>query len=69
MDLWKGDCVLNNVTLNPEIVDLLQIPVHINYSSLGKVQLIAPWKNISTQPVQLIIDHLFLIIKPIKKEN
>lgn len=37
LGVWKGDVVIENVNIKPEVMDMLDIPLIIFFSNLGKM--------------------------------
>jgi vacuolar protein sorting-associated protein 13A/C len=35
LGVWKGDVIIKNVKVNPEIIDMLHLPIRILFSNIG----------------------------------
>ena len=57
------------MSIKPDILKLLEIPFELIYSSIGNLQITVPWKNLSTQPIEVVLQKVYLILSPTKKEN
>ena len=67
LGLWSGNIVLNNVSLNPEFIHKFDLPLEMAYSHVGKLSLQVPWKSLNSAPVEVVLEDVFLIVKPIEE--
>jgi vacuolar protein sorting-associated protein 13A/C len=66
---WSGNVEIQNVFLKPEAIKLSELPIKLIYSSIGNLSLSIPWKNLSTQPLEIILSKVYLVIAPEKKSD
>ena len=69
LGVWSGNVVVENVSLKPEIIDLLELPFKLQFSSIGKLQVSVPWNKLSSAPVEVLLEKVLIIISPINKNN
>ncbi|EAR90561.2 PH domain protein (macronuclear) [Tetrahymena thermophila SB210] len=62
--IFSGEVKIENVSLNPNIVNMLELPINHQYSSIKKLELKVPLKNIGSMPVEVFLDGLYLIATP-----
>lgn len=43
---------------------MLELPLNLRFSHIGKLTLKVPWKNLSNAPVEVYLDGVYLIISP-----
>lgn len=43
---------------------MLNLPVNLRFSHVGKLTLKVPWKNLSSAPVEVYLDGVYLILSP-----
>ncbi|CAI2385812.1 unnamed protein product [Moneuplotes crassus] len=67
--VWKGDINLQNVKVRSDALDEFKLPFKLIYGEVGKLQVKVPWRSLSSQPVIVVLESLYLIITPqMKKE-
>lgn len=54
--------VIENVNLKPEITELLEIPIILAKSSVGRLILKVPWKKLTSAPVEIIIENVYITL-------
>jgi hypothetical protein len=74
LSAWKGECVLHDLHLKPNALDVLSsdVPVEIAYGKIGKLQLKLPWSSVlkwqsssnSKVECSIILTDLCIIITP-----
>lgn len=62
--IWSGKVTIENVSLKEKVIDMLDLPINLRFSHIGKLELDVPWKNISSKPVNVFLDGVYLIIDP-----
>jgi len=67
--VWSGNIVIENVSLKPEILKMLELPFELFYSFIGKLSISVPWASLSSKPIEVILDRVYLILKPVNKEK
>ncbi|KAL4505257.1 hypothetical protein ABPG72_016324 [Tetrahymena utriculariae] len=63
-ELFSGQVKIQNVSLNPSIIDMLNLPISYVFSIIEKFELKAPIQSIGTKPVELLLDGLYLVVVP-----
>ncbi len=48
LGVLSGNLIIEDVRLNEEAFEGLELPIKIVYSSIQRLQLIVPWKKLST---------------------
>ena len=43
LGVWSGNVAIENVTLRPEVIELLELPIKLKYSKIGKMHFKIPW--------------------------
>lgn len=66
--LFSGDVKIENVSLNPLVIEMLELPLVLRYSKIDKLELKVPYKNLGSKPVEIFLDGLYLILNP-KAQN
>ncbi|KAI8978652.1 hypothetical protein BDB01DRAFT_799548 [Pilobolus umbonatus] len=62
--MWKGEVNLRDLKLRRDALDKLDLPINVSEGYLGELTLIIPWANLRTEPVKVIIDHVYLLAEP-----
>lgn len=62
----SGDVELLDLTLKRDAFKHLDLPIEVVYGYLGKLSLKIPWKNLYTEPVEAVIERLYVLAKPTK---
>ena len=65
--VWSGCVVIENVSIKPEVLEMLELPITLKFSSIGKLSLQVPWKSLSSSPVEVNLEGVYLIISPKNK--
>ena len=63
VSLWNGKITLNNIAIKPEAIDQMDIPFTLKYSKLGNLFINASLTSISSQPVEVILNDLVLVLQ------
>ena len=69
MIIRKGLLEINNVNINSNILDQLEFPLLLKFSNIGKLELKIPWSKLSSNPVHILLDKVFLIVSPKDKSQ
>ena len=64
LGVWSGDVIIENVELNPEILQNFDFPMEIIHSSVGRLKISVPWTSLSSKPVEILLQDVFLIVTP-----
>lgn len=67
LGFWSGDVALTNISLNPQFIQSLELPIKMIYSHVEKLSIQVPWKSIGNAPVEVILENVFLIIEPLEE--
>lgn len=67
LGVWSGNIVIENVSLKSEIIDLLQLPFKLKFSSLGRMILKVPWNKLSSAPVEVILEDILIVLNPLQE--
>lgn len=54
--VFSGNVQIENVSAKPEIIDLLELPLNLAFSHIGKLQMKIPWTKLSSAPVEVILE-------------
>ena len=63
--VWSGEVELDNLELKPSAIDDMHLPISVTKGFVGKIHLQIPWASLTTHPVKVIIDSLFLQASPL----
>ena len=69
LGVWAGDIVIENVNLKPDVIDMLDIPINLRFSTIGRLQIQVPWSSLSRNPVEVSIDRILVIVSPRPQET
>ena len=69
LGIWGGSFFIQNVRVNPGVIDSLELPLKITYSHIGGLMLKVPWKSLGSSPVDIQLEDVFLIVAPISSEE
>ncbi|XP_015584675.1 vacuolar protein sorting-associated protein 13 isoform X2 [Cephus cinctus] len=64
LSLWGGDVVLKDLLIKESALDVLDLPLKLEYGRLGKLILKIPFKDIWNGQIDAIIEELFILIVP-----
>ncbi|EPY53660.1 vacuolar protein sorting-associated protein 13a [Schizosaccharomyces cryophilus OY26] len=62
--VWGGHVSLRNLSIKPEALDKLGIPIKISRGFIGTFNLDIPWSNIQKQSLKVNIEDIYLLIHP-----
>lgn len=69
LGVWKGDIRVENVSIRSDLMDSLEFPVRIKYSSIGNLTIKVPWARLSSLPVQILLEDIYILVEPIEEKN
>lgn len=69
LGVFKGNVKIENVSLKPEVMDLLDLPIDIVFSNIGRMTLNIPWSKLSSSPVPITLEDIYLVIGPRKESD
>ncbi|XP_074114843.1 vacuolar protein sorting 13C isoform X2 [Cotesia typhae] len=64
LSLWGGDVILKDLLIKESALDVLDLPIKLEYGRLGKLILKIPFKDIWNGQIDCIIEELYLLIVP-----
>ncbi|XP_029176856.1 vacuolar protein sorting-associated protein 13 isoform X2 [Nylanderia fulva] len=64
VSLWGGDLVLNDLFIKESALDVLDLPVRLEYGRLGKLILKIPFKDMWNGQIDAIVEELFILVVP-----
>lgn len=67
--VWQGDIILENVHLKSEIFQMWQLPLVLDYNLISRLIIKIPWTKLASEPVEILLEGLYMIISPQCKEN
>lgn len=67
--VWKGDITLNNVKLSTDSLLMLQLPFVLTFGLISQLQIKIPWTKLSSAPIEILLDGLYILLTPQEKEN
>ncbi|EAR98864.2 PH domain protein (macronuclear) [Tetrahymena thermophila SB210] len=67
--IFSGEVKIQNVSLNPSVIDILNLPISHQFSRIEKFELKAPIQSIGSKPVELLLDGLYLVVTPKEKKE
>ena len=62
LGVWSGNLIIENVSLKPEVIEMLELPLQLRFSHIEKFQVNVPWSKISQQSVEIFIQNVFVIV-------
>ena len=69
LGVWSGNIVIENVSIKPDIIQMLELPLNLNFSSVGKLKISIPWSRLSSSPVEVVLEDVFIILTPQRKDD
>ncbi|XP_032688033.1 vacuolar protein sorting-associated protein 13 isoform X3 [Odontomachus brunneus] len=64
LSLWGGDVVLKDLLIKESALDVLDLPVRLEYGRLGKLILKIPFKDMWNGQIDAVVEELFILIVP-----
>ena len=64
LDVLNGHLLLQNLTVRSSALQKLQLPLNVKAGVVGRVELRIPWAHLSTQPTELRLNNLLLLVGP-----
>ncbi|EJD47755.1 vacuolar protein sorting-associated protein vps13 [Auricularia subglabra TFB-10046 SS5] len=62
--LGQGVATMSQLRLKKGVFDKFRLPVDVQEGFLGTLTLKVPWANITTKPVEIYIDNVYLLVVP-----
>jgi vacuolar protein sorting-associated protein 13A/C len=63
VSIWNGDVKLQNVRLRADIFKQFKLPLELVFGRIGNLQVSVPWKSISSKPVDVTIDDVYIVVR------
>jgi len=60
--VWSGNIDLENVQVKKSIFLKLKLPLTLRHGRIKKLQIIVPWRSLSSFPVEIIIEGVNIVI-------
>ncbi|GAA5849449.1 hypothetical protein JCM5353_001982 [Sporobolomyces roseus] len=67
--VWSGDIKLRNLRLKKDALDKLNLPIDVIEGYLGELTIKIAWHALSSQPVRVRIDDVYLLAAPRDSAN
>ncbi|KAK9299461.1 hypothetical protein QLX08_007488 [Tetragonisca angustula] len=64
LSLWGGDVVLTDLLIKETALDVLDLPIRLEYGRLGKLILKIPFKDMWNGQIDAIVEELFVLVVP-----
>ncbi|KIJ26914.1 hypothetical protein M422DRAFT_55307 [Sphaerobolus stellatus SS14] len=62
--LTSGQLTLQNLRLKRSALDKFRLPVDVLEGHLGRLSLTIPWTSLSSRPVEITIEDIYLLVSP-----
>ncbi|XP_061483494.1 intermembrane lipid transfer protein VPS13A isoform X2 [Rhineura floridana] len=64
LGIWGGAVELKNLEIKENALYQFDVPFKVKAGHIGQLNLQIPWKNLYTQPVEAVLDEVYLLIVP-----
>eukprot|EP01035_Chromulina_nebulosa_P017158 gene17158-22672_t len=64
LGIWSGFIVLEQLVLKKSVFDIIDAPVTLTHGVIGRLEIRIPWGNLSSEPMVVIIDRVYLLLEP-----
>lgn len=65
--IWNGDIRIENVSLNEQKINHLmlsaKLPFELIYSHVGGLRVVVPWNKLSSMPVEITLNDVYLFLR------
>jgi len=48
---------------------MLNFPVKLKFSKLGKLELKVPWSKLSSLPIEILLENVLVLVSPLEKNK
>lgn len=62
--VYGGHMVLSELEIRKDAFDTVEAPIKLRRGFIGQVDIKIPWTHLGSQPVEISIDRVFLILEP-----
>ena len=66
---WSGDVTIENISIKPEAAEKFGLPVEIQHSHIGKLSLNMSLMSITSRPIEVVLEDVFILVNPRNKEK
>ncbi|GBG24825.1 Vacuolar protein sorting-associated protein 13A [Hondaea fermentalgiana] len=67
--IYGGHMVLSELEVRKDAFDTVGVPIKLRRGFIGQVDVKIPWTHLGSQPVEISIDRVFLILEPSLEYN
>ncbi|NXF21353.1 VP13A protein, partial [Rhodinocichla rosea] len=64
LGIWGGAVALKNLEIKENALSQLDVPFKVKAGHISQLKLQIPWQNLYTQPVEAVLDGVYLLIVP-----
>ncbi|XP_073908196.1 intermembrane lipid transfer protein VPS13A isoform X3 [Castor canadensis] len=64
LGIWQGAVAFKNLKIKENALSQLDVPFRVKVGHIGNLKLTIPWKNLYTQPVEAVLEEIYLLIVP-----
>ncbi|XP_037654470.1 vacuolar protein sorting-associated protein 13A-like isoform X2 [Choloepus didactylus] len=64
LGIWGGAVSLKNLEIKENALSQFDVPFKVKAGHIGNLNLVIPWKNLYTQPVEAVLEEIYLLIVP-----
>lgn len=61
--------MLENLRIKPNIFDNNGLPLRLKFGKIKKLSMKVPWTRLSSSPVELVLQTLYLVVVPKSPED
>ena len=69
LNVGWSDVTIENLSIKPEAAKKLNLPIEIKHSHIGKLFLNMSWTSITTRPIEIVLEDVFIVAHPLNKNN
>jgi hypothetical protein len=62
--VWSGEVELENLTLQPDVLDALGLPLEIKAGVIGKLRVRIPWSRLGSESVSVVMEDIAFLVSP-----
>lgn len=66
---WAGKVKIEELSLKQDVFLKMKLPFSISYSRIGSLRIYVPWNSLSSKPVEIELEQVYVILKPLEKSN
>jgi vacuolar protein sorting-associated protein 13A/C len=67
--ILSGSLCLENLVIKKSLFDDEKAPITLSHGSIGKIQIRFPWSNLGNEPIQVLVENIFILCKPQYKRD